>query len=145
MSALFAASRPIAACAVTFLVEREQQLFRFMSEPAATKQYITIEEFSKVQMKIGKVIHAESILGMKKVFKATVDLGTEQRELAVGGASYYKPEEFVGRVVVVCTNLEPKKIGNMISRGMLLAADGLEGKPIFLTITEDVQRGASIH
>jgi hypothetical protein len=61
MSALFAASRPIAACAVTFLVEREQQLFRFMSEPAATKQYITIEEFSKVQMKIGKVIHAESI------------------------------------------------------------------------------------
>jgi tRNA-binding protein len=116
-----------------------------MSEPAATKQYITLEEFSKVQLKIGKVIHAESIPGMKKIFKATVDLGTEQRELAVGGALYYKPEEFVGRVVVVCTNLEPKKIGNIISRGMLLAADGPDDKPIFLTITEDAPPGTSIH
>jgi methionine--tRNA ligase beta chain len=116
-----------------------------MSEPAATKQYITLEEFSKVRLKIGRVIHAESVPGMKKVFKATVDLGTEKRELAVGGALYYKPEEFVGRVVVVCTNLEPKKIGNIISRGMLLAADGPEDRPIFLTITEDVPLGASIH
>jgi methionine--tRNA ligase beta chain len=116
-----------------------------MSEPAATKQYITLEEFSKVQLKIGKVICAESIPGMKKIFKATVDLGTEQRELVVGGALYYRPEEFVGRIVVVCTNLQPKKIGNIISRGMLLAADGPEARPVFLTITEDVPPGAAIH
>src|SRR5919206_1589441 len=109
------------------------------------QQLITFEEFSKVQLKIGKVIQSEAMHGMKKVFKATIDLGTEQREIAVGGALHYKPEEFIGRFVVVCTNLEPKKIGNMISRGMLLAADGLEGKPIFLTITEEVQLGASIH
>ena len=56
-----------------------------MSEPA-TEQFITFEEFSKVHLKVGKVIHAESMQGMKKVFKAKVDLGTEQRELAVGGA-----------------------------------------------------------
>lgn len=109
------------------------------------QQYITFEEFSKVQLKVGKVIQSESMPGMKKVFKATIDLGTEQRELAVGGALYYKPEEFVGRLVVVCTNLEPKKIGNMLSSGMLLAADGPEGRPIFLTITEDIPLGASIH
>jgi tRNA-binding protein len=109
------------------------------------EQYITFEEFSKVQLKIGKVIKSESMPGMKKVFKATIDLGTEQREIAVGGAMHYKPEEFVGRVVVVCTNLEPKKIGNMISRGMLLAADGPEDRPIFLTITEDISHGTSIH
>jgi tRNA-binding protein len=107
--------------------------------------YITFEEFSKVQMKIGKVIKSESMPGMKKVFKATIDLGTEQREIAVGGAMHYKPEEFVGRVVVVCTNLEPKKIGNIISRGMLLAADGPEDRPVFLTITEDIPLGTSIH
>jgi tRNA-binding protein len=115
-----------------------------MSEPAA-EQLITFEEFSKVHLKIGKVIHAESMQGMKKVFKATIDLGSEQRELAVGGALHYKPEEFVGRIVVVCTNLEPKKIGSIISRGMLLAADGPEGKPVFLTITEDAPVGAPIH
>ena len=111
----------------------------------AEKQYITLQEFSKVQLKIGKVTRAEGIPGMKKIFKATVDLGTEQRELAVGGAIYYKPEEFVGRLVVVCTNLEPKKMGNIISEGMLLAADGPEGRPVFLTISEDVPVGASIH
>lgn len=115
-----------------------------MSEPAA-EQLITFEEFSKVHLRIGKVIHAESMQGMKKVFKARIDLGSEQRELAVGGAQYYKPEEFVGRTVVVCTNLEPKKIGSIISRGMLLAADGPEGKPVFLTITEDAPAGAPIH
>lgn len=109
------------------------------------EQYITFEEFSKVQMKIGKVIKSESMPGMKKVFRATIDLGTEQREIAVGGAMHYKPEEFVGRVVVVCTNLEPKKIGNIISRGMLLAADGPEDRPVFLTITEDIPLGTSIH
>jgi methionine--tRNA ligase beta chain len=115
-----------------------------MSEPAA-EQLITFEEFSKVHLMIGKVIHAESVQGMKKVFKAKIDLGIEQRELAVGGALHYKPEEFVGRTVVVCTNLEPKKIGSIISRGMLLAADGPKGKPIFLTITEDAPVGALIH
>ena len=109
------------------------------------EQYITFEEFSKVQLKIGKVIKSESMPGMKKVFKATIHLGTEQREIAVGGAMHYKPEEFVGRVVVVFTNLEPKKIGNIISRGMLLAADGPEDRPVFLTITEDIPLGTSIH
>jgi len=109
------------------------------------QQYITFEEFSKVQLRIGKVIQSESMPGMKKVFKATIDLGTERRELAVGGAPHYKPEEFVGRLVVVCTNLEPKKIGNIVSRGMLLAADGPEGRPVFLTITENIPLGASIH
>jgi tRNA-binding protein len=109
------------------------------------EQYITFEEFSKVQLKIGKVIRSESMPGMKKVFKATIELGTEQREIAVGGATHYKPEEFVGRVVVLCTNLEPKKIGNIISRGMLLAADGPDGRPVFLTITEDIPLGTSIH
>jgi methionine--tRNA ligase beta chain len=119
------------------------QSLNLMSEPA--EQLITFEEFSKVHLKIGKVIHAEGMQGMKKVFKARVDLGTEQRELAVGGALHYKPEEFVGRTVVVCTNLEPKKIGGIISRGMLLAADGPEGKPVFLTITEDAPVGAPVH
>ena len=115
-----------------------------MSDPVS-EQLVSFEEFSKIRLCIGKVTQAESIPGMKKVFKATVDLGTEQRELAVGGAQFYTPSEFIGRTVVVCTNLEPKKIGGMISRGMLLAADGPEGKPIFLTSDAEAPLGASIH
>ena len=116
----------------------------FVSDPVS-EQLVSFEEFSKIRLCIGKVTQAESIPGMKKVFKATVDLGTEQRELAVGGAQFYAPSEFVGRTVVVCTNLEPKKIGGMISRGMLLAADGPEGKPIFLTSEAEAPLGALIH
>ncbi len=115
-----------------------------MSEPAAN-QFITFEEFSKMHLRIGKVVHAEAMPGMKKVFKARVDLGNEQREVAVGAALYFKPEEFVGKVVVMCINLEPKKIGGIISHGMLLAADGPEGKPIFLTASEEAPLGAPIH
>lgn len=114
-------------------------------EEQEQRQYISFEEFSRVQLKIGKVIQSETMPGMKKVFKATIDLGTEQREIAVGGALHYKPEDFAGKLVVVCTNLEPRKIGNIVSRGMLLAADGPEGRPVFLTITEDIPPGAPIH
>jgi methionine--tRNA ligase beta chain len=109
------------------------------------EQSITFDEFSKVQLRVGKVIYAESMPGMKKVFMAKIDLGSEQRDLAVGGAQYYTPEEFNGKMVIVCTNLEPKKIGNIISKGMLLAADGPGGKPVFLTVAEEAPLGSPIH
>ncbi|HEY6884573.1 MAG TPA: methionine--tRNA ligase [Nitrososphaeraceae archaeon] len=118
--------------------------FMGMSEQEE-EELITYEEFSKVHLKIGKVIQAENVPGMKKIFKVTVDIGKEQRDLAVGAAPFYNPEELVGRAVVVCTNLEPKKIGSIISNGMLLAADGPGGRPVFLTITEDVSNGSLVH
>ncbi len=109
------------------------------------EKLITFDEFSKVKLKIGRVISAESIPGMTKVFKARVDVGGEERELAVGGAAFYRPEEFVGRFVVVCTNLQPRKLGSVVSSGMLLAADGPDGKPIFLTPSEEVSAGSPVH
>jgi methionine--tRNA ligase beta chain len=114
-------------------------------ELGMSQEYITFEEFSKVQLKIGKVVSAEKIPGMNKVFRAIIDIGGETRELAVGAAQFYQPEEFVGRTVVICTNLEPKKIGGIISQGMLLAADGPNGKPLFLTVTEEAPLGSRIH
>jgi methionine--tRNA ligase beta chain len=115
-----------------------------MSEPISDS-FVTFEEFSRVKLVIGKVIHAESMPGMKKLFKVKVDIGTEQRELAVGAAQYYSPTDFIGKTVVVCKNLEPKKLGGMISSGMLLAADGPEGRPIFLTVNEEAPAGSPIH
>jgi tRNA-binding protein len=113
-----------------------------MSESA---QYITFDEFSKVKLRIGKVVSAEPIPKMKKVFRAIVDIGSEKREVAVGAALWIRPEDFVGKTVVICTNLQPRKIGETISNGMLLAADGPEGKPVFLTASEDAPLGAHIH
>jgi methionine--tRNA ligase beta chain len=115
------------------------------SEEAEEDQYITFEDFSKIHLKIGKIIDAENIPGMKKVLKAIVDIGIDRRTVIVGAAIFYKPEELIGKVVVICTNMEPRKIGNIISNGMLLAADGANGKPIFLTINEEAPIGANIH
>ena len=98
-----------------------------------------------MHLKIGKIIDAENIPGMKKVLKVIVDIGIEQRNVVVGAAIFYKPEELIGKVVVICTNMEPRKIGNIISNGMLLAADGSNGKPIFLTINEEAPIGTNIH
>jgi methionine--tRNA ligase beta chain len=105
---------------------------------------ITYDEFSKVHLKIGKVIHAECIQGMNKVFKVVVDIGDERRDLAVGAALYFSPEQFVGRMVVVCTNLEPRRIGSLSSDGMLLAAEGTDGRPAFLTIADDAPLGSAV-
>ena len=107
-------------------------------------KYITYDEFSKIHLKIGKVIHAETIPGMNKVFKVIVDIGNERRDLAVGAAPYFSPEQFVGRIVVVCTNLEPRRIGGVTSNGMLLAAEGLDGRPAFLTIGDDAPVGSAV-
>ncbi len=57
---------------------------------------------------------------------------------------YYAPSELVGKTVVVCTNLTPKKMGNIISSGMLLAAEGVDGKPIFLTTSEEAPVGSVV-
>jgi len=116
-----------------------------LSEPISDDGLITFEEFSKLKLVVGKVVSAESLPGMKKLFKVSVDIGDEKRELAVGAAQYYSPAEFVGKTLVVCKNLEPKKLGGIISSGMLLAADGPEGKPIFLTTSEEAVPGSQIH
>jgi methionine--tRNA ligase beta chain len=111
-----------------------------------TGKPITIDDFSRVSLKVGKIVDAEAMRGMKKVLRVTVDLGSEKREIAIGVAAYYKPEELVGKTVVVCTNLQQRKIGEMISNGMILAADGHEGKPVLLTVDSlEVPNGAPVH
>jgi methionine--tRNA ligase beta chain len=111
-----------------------------------TGKPITIDDFSRVSLKVGKIVEAEAMRAMKKVLRVTVDLGSEKREIAIGVAAYYKPEELVGKTVVVCTNLQQRKIGEMISNGMILAADGHEGKPVLLTVDSlEVPNGAPVH
>jgi len=105
--------------------------------------YITYEDFKKLDLRVGKIVSAERIKGLTKVMKATVDLGEEKRELVVGGAEFYEPEYFTNKMVIIVANLEPKKVAGMTSNGMLLAAD-VNGKPIWLTVAEDVPAGSKI-
>ena len=116
------------------------------SEITNQSKIISFEDFSKIDLRIGRIIKIEDIPKMNKVYKAEVDLGFEKRIVIVGAALYYKPDELEGRLVVVCSNLTPKKIGNIESKGMILALDGVNGKPVFLTIDkeENVELGSKV-
>lgn len=105
---------------------------------------ITIEEFAKLDIRIGKVLKAERIPGSRKLLRLEVDLGEgEPRQLVAGLAGFYEPDELVGMNIVVLANLKPKKIMGVESRGMLLAAD-VDGRPVLLTVEEDVPPGTKV-
>jgi len=112
--------------------------------PAAGAK-IAIEDFAKVEMRVGIVKSAEKIAGADKLLKVMVDIGDEVRQVLAGIAMYYTPEELVGRKVVVVVNLAPRKMRGQESNGMIVAASvGPEGKPVLATFTEDVPAGARL-
>jgi tRNA-binding protein len=94
---------------------------------------ISIDDFKRVDLRVGKVLEATRVEGSKKLIKLVVDLGAERRQILAGLAEYYKPEELVGKYVVVVANLQPKKMMGLESQGMLLATCD---KPVLLTIEE---------
>jgi methionyl-tRNA synthetase len=106
---------------------------------------IAIEDFAKVEMRVGQVKTAERIVGADKLLKLTVDIGTEVRQICAGIAQYYEPESLVGRKVVVVVNLAPRKLRGVESNGMIVAASvGPEGKPVLAAFTEEVEVGARL-
>jgi len=104
---------------------------------------ITYDDFAKLDIRIAKILSTEKISGKSKIIKGTIDLGEEKREVIIGGAEYYQPEDLVGKTVVVIANLEPRKIAGFESNAMLLAAD-VNDKPFWLTVSEDVPLGTKI-
>jgi methionyl-tRNA synthetase len=106
---------------------------------------ITIEDFAKVELRVGVVKSAERIQGADRLLKVLVDIGDEVRQVLAGIALAYAPEELVGRKVVVVTNLAPRKMRGLESNGMLLAASaGADGKPVLCTFAEDIPPGAKV-
>ena len=106
---------------------------------------ISIEDFAKVDMRVGEVKAAERVPGASKLLKLMVDIGTEVRQLVAGIAEYYQPENLVGMKVVVVTNLQPRKLRGVESNGMIVAATvGEHGRPVLVTFKEDVENGARL-
>ncbi len=108
-------------------------------------EYITIDDFRKIDLKVGLVKDAERVPGSKKLIKLIVDLGNEERQIIAGLAPWYDPEYFKGKFVIVVANLKPKKIMGLESQGMILAA-GCKGneKPVILTVAEPVKPGSKV-
>jgi methionyl-tRNA synthetase len=111
----------------------------------AVSERIGIEDFAKVEMRVGQIKTAERIVGADKLLKLTVDIGTEIRQICAGIAQYYEPEALIGRKVAVVTNLAPRKLRGVESNGMVIAASvGPEGRPVLAGFPEDVEVGARL-
>jgi methionine--tRNA ligase beta chain len=104
---------------------------------------ISFEDFQKIDLRVAKIIKAEKIEGSEKLLKLEVNLGKEIRQIIAGIAKFYKPEDLVGKEIVVVANLEPKKLMGIESQGMLLAAEK-DGEPVILIPEKEVPPGTKI-
>lgn len=104
---------------------------------------ITIDDFSKVELRIAEVVDAEKIEGAEKLLKLQVKIGEEKRQIVAGIAKYYSPEELIGKKIVVVANLKPARLKGVESQGMLLAAS-TQDKLSIITVERDIPSGAKV-
>lgn len=114
--------------------------------PADDEKFITIDDFAKVQLRVGEIKVAERVPNADKLLRFEIDLGEEKlRQILAGLAEYYEPEKLVGRKVVVVANLKPRKMRGLESQGMICAASLTEDDtPAIATFLEDVKVGARL-
>ncbi len=106
---------------------------------------IAIDDFLKVELRVGTVLTAEKVEKADKLLRLTVDIGTEVRQIVAGIAKAYAPETLIGRKVVIVANLAPRKLRGIESQGMIVAASlGDEGQPALASFLEDVPNGARL-
>lgn len=103
---------------------------------------IGIEDFAKVELRIAKILACEEIPKSKKLYKLTLDVGGNQRTVCSGIKEYYKPEELVGKNVVLVANLKPATLCGVESHGMILAAED-NGK-VKVLFADDVASGSKV-
>jgi methionyl-tRNA synthetase len=104
---------------------------------------ITIEDFAKVELKIGKILEAKRVEGSNKLVVMKVDTG-EERQIVAGIGKAYTPEELTGKRIVVVTNLQPARLMGIESQGMLLAASDNEGKLSIITTDSEIKEGSKV-
>ena len=128
-------------------VEALQNAQKAASEPQAPellpiKDEIAYDDFAKMDLRLGKVVACEEVKRSKKLLKLTVDIGSEQRTVVSGIKSWYKPEDLVGKTVVVVANLKPVTLCGVESHGMILCASDPEDKELaFITPEKALKPG----
>ncbi|MCX5909023.1 MAG: methionine--tRNA ligase, partial [Deltaproteobacteria bacterium] len=131
-------------------VQKGEALFpRIMEGPKGeepkkmeTSPFITMEEFQKLDLRVGKILHAEPIKKSEKLLKLRVDIG-EERTVVAGIARHYKPEELIGKTIILLANLQPTKLMGIDSQGMVMAADGTDGV-ILATFDKEAKIGSKV-
>ncbi len=121
----------------------KEEFFKEETKMEEEKNYVNIEDFRKMGLKVGKIIEVSEIENADKLYLLKVDMGDHQRQLVAGLKQYYSPEELIGRKIVVVSNLKPVKLRGYESQGMLLAAD-IKGKPYLLDVPGEVPPGSIV-
>jgi methionyl-tRNA synthetase len=111
--------------------------------PAASEK-ISIDDFAKIELRVGLVKVAERVPKADKLLRLEIDIGTEVRQVLAGIAEAYAPEALIGRKVVIVANLAPRKLRGLESNGMIMAASLEDGKPVLAGFLEDVPVGARL-
>ena len=108
------------------------------------KPEITIDDFDKIQLRIGEILKCEEVPKSKKLLCSQVKIGSEVKQIVSGIKMQYSAEEMVGKKVVVVANLKPAKLAGLLSEGMLLCAEDAEGNLALLNAEKDMPNGAEI-
>ncbi|MCX7737903.1 MAG: methionine--tRNA ligase [Hydrogenothermaceae bacterium] len=124
-------------------IKEEEKKMEEKKDEVKQEDFITIEEFARVNMRVGKVLEVQKVEKSDKLLKLKVSLGDEERTIVSGIAQYYTPEDLVGKSVIVLANLKPRKIFGIESHGMLLAAKDGE-KLTILTVDREVDTGSGV-
>ena len=103
---------------------------------------IEIGDFKKVQMVVARVLAAEKVEKADKLLKLQIDTGGDTRTLVAGIALHYKPEDLVGRKIIIVKNLKPAKLRGILSQGMILAASDADNRPYIPFLPEETPVGA---
>jgi len=109
--------------------------------PVEIDARISIDDFAKVELRVGQVLEAEKVKGSRKLVRLQVDIGSETRQVVAGIAEAYEPEALINKKIVLVANLKPAKLMGVESNGMVVAATA-DGKPALATFMEDVPNGA---
>ena len=108
------------------------------------KEEITVDDFDKIQIRVGEVLKCEKVKKAKKLLVSQIRVGNEVRQIVSGISLHYTPEEMVGKKVAVITNLKPAKLCGLMSEGMILAASDDDGNLSVLTVDKDIISGSEI-
>ena len=111
---------------------------------APQKETIVYDDFAKMDIRVGTILAAERVPKTDKLMKLTVNVGIDTRTIVSGIAEHFTPEECVGRQVCVLVNLQPRKLKNIESNGMILMAEGADGKLQFVAPDEKIKEGCAI-
>lgn len=108
------------------------------------KEEVTFDDFMKMQFQVGEIIACEEVKKSKKLLCSQVKIGSQVKQIVSGIKSNYKPEDMVGKKVMVLVNLKPAKLAGIISEGMILCAEGFDGELALMTPDKDMPAGAEI-